>query len=162
MRLKRVADKHKGRKQTTDRGTERSGQFSRDPVFDPAELFDVLEHEENVTRVLTAMQAFLRHGDPQLFERAIAVYVRSARAKQKPVESVLAALEAVADELERGAAPGFSQRDTPLRRLVLRGVLLAFYGPESVHRESAARKARVDDTQKTVKGRRKSEGGSDR
>lgn len=140
-----MADERRGR-DTRASGSKRSGQFSRDPVFDPAELFDVLEHEENVTRILAAMHAFLQHGDPRLFERAIAVYVRSARTRKEPVESVLGALEAIADELERDAAPGFAERDTPLRRLVLRGVLVAFYGPESVRRELAARQARVDQT----------------
>lgn len=124
--------------------SERSGKFSSDPVFDPAELFDVLEHEENVNRVLDAMGEFRRHGDTQLFQRAVAVYVRSARARNEPVETVLGTLETIADELERDAQPGFTQRDTPMRHLVLRGVLLAFYGADVVRREERARRERAD------------------
>ncbi|HXD48941.1 MAG TPA: hypothetical protein VN600_09210, partial [Gemmatimonadaceae bacterium] len=87
-------------------GNERSGQFSRDPVFDPEELFEVVRREEDMERVLAAMREFRDRGDYRLFERAVAVYVRSARARGEPVESVLAALEQIADELERDASPG--------------------------------------------------------
>lgn len=125
-------------------GNERSGQFSRDPVFDPEELFEVVRREEDMERVLAAMREFRDRGDYRLFERAVAVYVRSARARGEPVESVLAALEQIADELERDASPGFTQRDTPMRYVVLRGVLLAFYGADVVHREESARRDRID------------------
>ncbi len=123
---------------------EASGEFSHDPLFDPAELFEILEFEENATRVLEAMRTFARRSDPELFGRAVAVYVRSARARGAPVEGVLAALQTVADEVEGGATPGFTQRDTPMRNLVLRGVLLAFYGMDVVEREDTARDERVE------------------
>lgn len=111
---------------------------------DPAELFELIEREENVHRVLEAMREFHNRGDTHLFERAVAVFVRSAKARGDSVESVLGALEKIADELEADGQPGFAQRDTPLRNLVLRGVLLAFYGAEVVRREESARRERAD------------------
>jgi hypothetical protein len=119
-----------------------SAAYSSDPILDPAELFDVLEREENLNRVLAAMREFHRRDDGQLFARAVAVFVRSARARGDSIEKVLATLDALADELERNAAPGFSERDTPMRHLVLRGVLLAFYGSATVERERVARAER--------------------
>lgn len=126
------------------RGRHASGEFSQDPTLDPSELFDVISREENVSRVLAAMRQFLSLKDTSLFERAVAVYVRSARARGEPVEAVLAALQSLADELERDSPPGFARRDTPMRYLVLRGVLLAFYGPDTVATEAAARNGRVE------------------
>ena len=123
---------------------ERSGNFSRDPVFDPSELFEVIAHEENVHRVLDAMREFIRRTDTNALERAVAIYVRSARARGEPIETVLATLQTVADELERDGAPGFQQRDTPLRHALLRGVLLAFYGADVVRREESARRERLE------------------
>lgn len=128
----------------SEAGSERSGRFSSDPVFDPEELFEVVLREDDVDGVLAAMREFHRYGDTRLFERAVAVYVRSARARGEPVETVLAALETIADELERDSSPGYVQRDTPLRHVVLRGVLLAFYGADTVRREESARQERVD------------------
>jgi hypothetical protein len=128
---------------------EESGKFSQDPTFDPGELFDVIERDESGTHVLEAMRQFLLRSDASMFERAVAVYVRSARARKEPVETVLAALEAIADELERDSAPGFKQRETPLRQLVLRGVLLAFYGADVVQREATAREERVERRQRS-------------
>jgi len=124
--------------------SERSGRFSSDPVFDPDELFEVLRREDDTDRLIGAMREFRHRGDLHLFERAVAVYVRSARARGEPVETALAALEQFADELERDSTPGFTQRDTPLRHVVLRGVLLAFYGADAVRREESARQGRVD------------------
>jgi len=126
-----------------DAAERRSGDFSHDPTFDPAELFDVIEREESVDRVLAAMREFERRGQTELFERGVALYARSARARSEPVETVLGTLETIADELERDSQPGFADRATPLRRLVLRGVLLAFYGADVVRREDDARRGRV-------------------
>ena len=128
----------------TPHSGERSGEFSRDPALDPAELFDVIQHDDNVHRVLAAMREFIRRNEYDTFERAIAVYVRSARARREPIETVLGTLQTVADDVERDAPPGFSQRDTPLRHVLLRGVLLAFYGADAVQREESARRERVE------------------
>jgi len=127
-----------------ERRGKRSGDFSRDPVFDPAELFEVVAQDDNVQRVLAAMREFIRRNDTGALERAVAIYVRSARARGEPIETVLGTLETVADDLERDGAPGFNQRDTPLRHALLRGVLLAFYGADVVRREENARRGRVE------------------
>jgi len=108
------------------------------------ELFEVIEHDANVDRVSEAMRAFLARGDTASFERSVAVFVRSARARHEPVEIVLAALESLVDAVEASGVPGFDRRNTPLRHLVLRGVLLAFYGAEVVQREADARQERVE------------------
>jgi hypothetical protein len=122
----------------------RSGNFSRDPVFDPAELFEVVAQDDNVRRVLAAMSEFIRRNDTNALERAVAIYVRSSRARGEPIETVLGTLQTVADDIERNSTPGFSQRDTPLRHVLLRGVLLAFYGADVVEREETARRERVE------------------
>ena len=124
-------------------GEQRSGDFSRDPTFNPAELFDVIEREESLERVLAAMREFEQRGEGQLFARGVALYARSARARGESIETVLAALETIADSLDRDGQPGFAQRETPLRHLVLRGVLLAFYGAGAVRREEDARRERA-------------------
>jgi hypothetical protein len=123
---------------------QRSGDFSRDPVFDPSELFEVVARDDNVRRVLDAMREFIRRNDTSALERAVAIYVRSARARGEPIETVLGTLQTVANDLERDATPGFRQRDTPLRHVLLRGVLLAFYGADVVRREESARRGRVE------------------
>jgi len=102
----------------------------------------VIEREDNVRRVLEAMREFISRHDMKQLEQSIAAFVRSARTRGEPVETVLAALESIADELERGGAPGFKERDTPLRSTVLRGVLLAFYGSDAVQKEAKARSRR--------------------
>jgi hypothetical protein len=139
-----MTDLHNGAAGDAPDGDERSGDHSQDPVFDPAELFQVIEQETNADRVLAAMREFLRRSHTAEFERAVAVYVRSARTRGEPIEVVLGTLQAVADELERDAPPGFKERDTPLRHLLLRGVLLAFYGADAVQREESARRERAE------------------
>ena len=105
----------------------RSGDFSRDPAFDPEQLFSVISREENTARVAEAMCTFLDRGQSDAFERAVALFVRSARARNDPIERVLAVLIELATQRE-GAAPPHDLELSELRRLILRGVLLAFYG----------------------------------
>jgi hypothetical protein len=109
----------------------RSGDFSQDPAFDPEQLFQVISHEENTERVSQAMRAFLANRDVARFEQAVAVFVRSARARGEPVERVLAVLIELAEAREGGPYP-HDWTLTDLRLVVLRGVLLAFYGDTSV------------------------------
>jgi hypothetical protein len=109
----------------------RSGDFSRDPAFDPDELFQVISHEDNAERVSQAMRSFLTNGNLSQFEQAVAVFVRSARARGEPVERVLAVLIALAEAREGTAYP-HDWALTDLRLVILRGVLLAFYGDTSV------------------------------
>lgn len=105
----------------------RSGDFSEDPTFDPEQLFRVIGREENDARVAEAMSVFLQRGERTAFERAVALFVRSARARKDPVERVLAVLIELATERE-GVPPPHDLELSELRRLILRGVLLAFYG----------------------------------
>jgi hypothetical protein len=105
----------------------RSGDFSHDPALDPEQLFQVIGREENAEQVSKAMRAFLSRGDTGAFEQAVAVFVRSARARGEPVERVLAVLIELAEALE-GASYPHDRNPTDLRWVVLRGVLLAFYG----------------------------------
>ncbi len=122
----------------------RSGEFSRDPMFDPAELFALIRREQSVDAVVEAMRRFKRSGNLDLLARGVAVFARSARARGDSVETVLGALQRIVDALESDAQPGFPGRETPLRNLVLRGVLMAFYGEEIVDREADARDRRIE------------------
>jgi len=124
-------------------GERLSGDFSRDPTFNPVELFDVIEREDSVERVLAAMREFEQRGEGELFAHGVALYARSARARGESVETVLGALQKIVDTLNSDGPPGFAQRETPLRNLVLRGVLLAFYGADVVLREEDARRERA-------------------
>ena len=110
---------------------KRSGDFSRDPGFDSEQLFQVISREENADRVSQAMRAFLDQRDVPKFERAVAVFVRSARARNEPVKRVLAVLIELAEAREGGSYP-HDWALTDLRLVVLRGVLLAFYGDTTV------------------------------
>ena len=117
--------------------TARSGDFSQDPAFDPDQLFQVVSLEENADRVADAMRKFLAQGDVARFEAAIAVFVRSARARGESVERVLAVLIELAEARE-GVAYPHDWSLTDLRWVVLRGVLLAFYGDTSLAAREAA------------------------
>jgi hypothetical protein len=108
-------------------GGARSGDFSRDPALDPEQLFQVISREEDAEAVSQAMRAFLANGDVARFEQAVAVFVRSARARGDAVERVLAVLMALAEAREGTAYP-HDWTPTDLRLVILRGVLLAFYG----------------------------------
>jgi hypothetical protein len=105
----------------------RSGDFSKDPAFDPEQLFRVIGGAESVDRITVAMRVFLDRGDAPTLARAVAVFVRSARARREPIERVLAVLIELAGERE-GVAYPHDLTPSDLRQLVLRGVLLAFYG----------------------------------
>jgi hypothetical protein len=109
----------------------RSGDFSQDPALDPDQLFEVIGHEESSERVSQAMGAFLDKRDVPRFEQAVAIFVRSARARGEPVERVLAVLIELAETREGGTYP-HDWTLTDLRLVILRGVLLAFYGETSV------------------------------
>ena len=120
---------------------ERSGDFSQDPDIDPDELFRVIGEEENAERVSDAMRAFLLRRDEGAFERAVGIFVRSARARGDQIERVLAVLIALAEEREGDAYP-HDLKLSQLRRLVLRGVLRAFYGEAVVRERAQASKRR--------------------
>jgi hypothetical protein len=121
----------------------RSGDFSLDPSFDPEHVFDVIRDEENEERVSAAMRAFVARGDASAFARAVAVFVRSANAQGQPIERVLAVLNGLADEREGQPYP-HDWQPSELRRLVLRGVLIAFFGKEAVTEEARSQNLRRD------------------
>jgi hypothetical protein len=99
--------------------------------------FEVIEREHNAERVSEAMRAFLERGDLPAFERAVAVYVRSARAAGAPVQEVLGTLARAADSHEGTRTANSIRQPTKLRDAVLRGVLMAFYGADSARGERA-------------------------
>lgn len=115
---------------------QRSGDFSQDPSFDPEQLFWVIGREENTVRVSRAMCSFLHREDRPAFERAVAIFVRSARARKDPIERVLAVLIELATDRE-GAALPHDLELSELRLLILRGVLLAFFGDSPVEIETS-------------------------
>lgn len=126
----------------------RSGDFSQDPAFDPEQLFQVIEREENAERVSKAMRTFLARGDTVTFEQAVAVFVRSARARGDPVERVLAVLIELAEERE-GVSYPHDRTPTDLRWAVLRGVLLAFYGDSPVNARMPGRERRRSERKRS-------------
>ena len=127
-----------------DATTARSGDFSQDPAFDPDQLFEVVGHADSADRVAEAMRMFLKHGELARFEQAIAVFVRSARARQEPIERVLAVLIELAAAKE-GVAYPHDWTLTDLRWVVLRGVLLAFYGDTSLAKRDSGIERRSGD-----------------
>ena len=116
-----------------------------DPGLEPEQLFEVISREDNAERVSRAMRTFLAHHDVPRFEQAVALFVRSARARGEPVERVLALLIELAEARE-GAAYPHDWTLTDLRVVVLRGVLLTFYGDSAVasRRPGVERRARGD------------------
>lgn len=133
-------------------GTARSGDFSQDPAFDPDQLFHVVSREENADRVAEAMRKFLGQGDVARFEQAVAVFVRSARARGESVERVLAVLIELAEARE-GVAYPHDWSLTDLRWVVLRGVLLAFYGDTSLAAREAGNERRSGGERRRVADR---------
>ena len=119
-------------------GGLRSGDFSFDPRFDPEARFEAVAKAENEGQVSEAMRAFIEHADPDRFAHAVAVYVRSARARKEPVEHVLGVLNRLAVRHE-GSRFGTEGERTALHTLLLRGVLLAFYGTDAVTLEEQRR-----------------------
>ena len=123
----------------------RSGDYSLDPTFDPEEIFDAVGREESRALIEDAFRSHVRATDPvpESITRAIAVFVRSAIQRGHQVEHVIRDLEAIQTRLE-GMRIGRLTSDAPseLRRAVLRGILLAFYGGEAVAREDEKRSAR--------------------
>jgi hypothetical protein len=123
----------------------RSGDFSEDPAFDPEQLFEVISHEENSERVSRAMRVFLANGDVAHFEQAVAVFVRSARARAVLIELA---------EAREGAAYPHDWSLTDLRLVILRGVLLAFYGDTSVPPRATGMERRLSGERRRAAGRR--------
>ena len=106
---------------------ERSGDHSGDGRFDPNALFDVVASAENADQATSAMRRFIAEGNADSLRQAIAIYVRSARARGKSVENVLAELnELSAQQHGRYALEGKLLQPSQLKRLVLETVLDGF------------------------------------
>jgi hypothetical protein len=120
----------------------RSGDFSLDPIFDPNERFAHTERDESTSLISAAFNDYLTDGDLAKVERAIAIFVRASRERGHAVEQVVRQLDQLQTTVE-GIRNPILDEPSALRRSVLRGVLLAFYGPEAMAREERRRAERV-------------------
>ena len=123
----------------------RSGDYSLDPMFDPEEHFAGVEREESRRLIEEAFRTHASPTDPvpERITRAIAVFVRSAIQRGYRVEHVIRDLEAIQTRLESlRVSPVYPDEPSELRRAVLRGILLAFYGGGAVAREEKKRSTR--------------------
>jgi hypothetical protein len=110
--------------------------------------------EPATTRVaLEAMRSFIAQGDEAVFERAIALYVKAAKKRREPIETVLGVLCTLATDLEGPRVAGeVLMRPTPMHGLIFAGILRAFFGNVAVERgigASSQRKADAPDHVKT-------------
>jgi hypothetical protein len=106
---------------------ERSGDFSGDRRFDPDALFDVIATTDNAEQATEAIRSFIAEGDEESLKRAIAIYTRSARARGKSVENVLADLNGLTDQQHgRYKSVGHLLEPSELKQLVLKTILEGF------------------------------------
>lgn len=128
--------------------------MSRESTVIPAALREQLVRPPNSDAASAAMALFIAMGDETAFEQAVALYCAGARARQEPVESVLAVLGELNAELERprhGEKPLL--RPSRMHTLIFAGILRAFYGDAAVERELGAMDQRkVDAPQHTKSG----------
>lgn len=111
---------------------ERSGELGGDGRFDQNALFDVIAKTDSTEQATSAMRKFVSEGNEDALRRAIAIYVRTARARGKSIENVLADLNALSDQQHgRYALAGRLLQPTELKRLVLETVLRGFEGDGS-------------------------------
>jgi hypothetical protein len=109
------------------RASQRSGDFSGDDRFDPNSLFQVVASAENAEQAASAMSQFVDRGDEEALRQAIAIYTRSARARGRTIEQVLAELNALsARRHERYDHGGKLLEPSRLKQLVLQTVLDGF------------------------------------
>lgn len=111
----------------------------------PPERYQPITALQNADNAVEAMRAFLRDGNSEAFANAVAIYVASARYRQEPIETVVAALCSIAESLEgprRDSDVLFAP--TRMHELIFTGVLKGFFGEVAVERArgaSAQRKA---------------------
>jgi hypothetical protein len=111
----------------------------------PPERYQVITPPENTANATEAMQSFMRDGDANAFADAVALYVASARFRQEPIETVVAALCSLGESLEgprRDSDVLFAP--SKMHELIFTGILKAFFGEVAVERgrgASAQRKA---------------------
>jgi hypothetical protein len=115
--------------------------------------------------IASAMRSFLIEGRVESFEQAVADFVRRARRQNVEIEQVVASLEAIADLQEGSRMSGAVVLDrSELRRVLLRGVLVAYYGADAVHREEGALRDRRSrqDRRGNIDGEGRAPGRADR
>ena len=118
--------RRQARKRTVESG-ERSGDFSGDVRFDPNSLFDVIATTDNAEQATEAIRSFIAEGDEESLKQAIAIYTRSARARGKSVENVLAELNVLTDRQHSRYKPvEYLLEPSELKQLVLKTVLEGF------------------------------------
>jgi len=117
-----------GRDRRLTQRHERSGDYSGDGRFDPNAIFDVVASADNADQATSAMRRFIAEGNADALRTAIAIYTRSARARGKGIENVLAELNVLSDQ-QRGRyeLAGRLLEPTALKRLVLEAVLEGFH-----------------------------------
>lgn len=116
---------------------ERSGDYSADGRFDPNAVFDVVASTDSAEQATSAMRRFIDEGNADALRQAIAIYTRSARARGKGIENVLAELNVLSGQ-QRGryALAGRLLEPTALKRLVLEAVLEGFRADGSADQPS--------------------------
>jgi hypothetical protein len=123
------------------------------PVI-PAPLYQDITAPENAETAVEAMQVFIREGNEETFEYAVALYVASAKHRQEAIETIAGALCQLAANLEGPRRENdVLLRPTRMHELIFTGILRAFYGDVAVDRgigASAQRKA--DAPQHTQSG----------
>lgn len=111
--------------------SQRSGNFSSDKRFDPDSLFEVIAAAESADQATSAIRQFVAEGKEDALKQAIAIYTRSARARGKSIENVLADLNGLTDQRhERYARTGQLLAPSELKKLVLTTVLEGFGGED--------------------------------
>jgi hypothetical protein len=116
---------------------ERSGDFSGDERFDPDALFDVIATTDNAEHATEAIRSFIAKEDEESLRLAIAIYTRSARARGKSVENVLADLNGLTDRQSgRYEDVGRLLEPSELKKLVLGSILEGFTSDERAERGS--------------------------
>ena len=114
-----------------DQRPERSGEYSTDGRFDPNELFDVIASATSSAQASSAISEFILKGEPETLKQAIAVYVRSARARGQSVENVLGELNVITDKHQgRYQTSGKLLEPSELKKLMLQAVLEGFVGED--------------------------------
>jgi hypothetical protein len=113
---------------------------------------DLLLNPPNTATALEAMQSFIAEGDKGAFKHAVALYVKSARARNESIETVLGVLCTLATDLEGPrVADGVLMHPTTMHELIFAGILRAYFGTVAVERGIGASSQRKADAPEHVK-----------
>jgi hypothetical protein len=118
-----------------------------------SDVHDLLLNPPNTAMALEAMQSFIEKGDKAAFKHAVALYVKSARARNESIETVLGVLCTLATDLEgpRVADDGVLLHPTTMHELIFAGILRAYFGTVAVERGIGASSQRKADAPEHVK-----------